>query len=119
MDILNVCIIRVHEVKEYRHVVVATLDTDCWGCKEYNVPVVFDKHVWNGVKAQKQYLETEGHSIDSLKYFESLSDEEYFRRFERTLKDFTDEELVEEINRRASGYRAKIRFKVTAEVRDK
>lgn len=100
MDIMTIQITKIHEVNELRHVVVTTIDTDCWGHKETKVHVVFDKHIWNRVRSQMHYLESEGHSLDSLKYFENISDQEYYQRFERTLKDFSDEELIEELQKR-------------------
>lgn len=117
MDIFEVFIDAVYDVKEYHHVVVALLDTNCYGCEQSHVPVVFDKHVWERVKSRKRYLETEGHPVDSLKYFESLTDEEYYHRFERKLSEFSDEELVEELNKRANSLYSKIQFNVKFEVK--
>lgn len=117
MDIFYVSIIKIHEVNEFKHTVVANLDTDCWGHKETGVLVVFDKHIWNRVKTQMQYLETEGHSPDSLEYFEGLSDEEYHKKFERTLKEFTDEELIEEFQKRMNRVGSKIQPVVTFKVK--
>lgn len=118
MDILGFQITAIYEVKEYRHVVVAFLDTDCYGCKQNHVPVVFDKHIWERVKSRKGYWELEGHPIESLKYFESLTDEEYYHRFERKLSEFSDEELVEELNKRICSpwHKNKIKFNVKLEV---
>lgn len=101
MDILTVGITRIHSVQEYRHCVLVDCDTDCYGGKILHNQVCFTKEAWNNnVKVTLHYLETQGHSADSVGYFEGLTDDEYFQRFCRTLKDFTDAELVEEVNRR-------------------
>ena len=100
MDILTVGITRVHSVQEYRHCVLVDCDTDCYGAKTQHSQVCFIMEEWNSIKHTHQYKETQGHSISGVEYFEGLTDDEYFQRFCRTLKDFTDAELVEEVNRR-------------------
>lgn len=101
MDILTISITKVHSVQEYRHCVLVDCDTDCYGGKTQHNHVCFIMEEWNNsIRSTYQYKETQGHSANSIEYFEGLTDDEYFQRFCRTLKDFTDAELVEEVNRR-------------------
>lgn len=51
---------------------------------------------------------------NSVKYFEDMSEEDFHKRFERTLSEYTDEEIVAEINRRAYHPFHDIQFKVEA-----
>lgn len=101
MDVFEVYITHIYSVVIGKHVVLVDCDTDCYGKTEHN-KVCFLKQSWERIKNTKQYLETEGWDDSSFQYYESLSDEEFHQRFERTLKEFTDEELAEEINKRAA-----------------
>lgn len=112
MDIFDVNILKIHSVKEGKHVVLVDCDTDCWGKTEHN-KVCFHKYQWNRIKNKMSYKETEGGDIHSFDYYEQLSDEDYHHRFERSLKEYTDEELAEEVNNRAAdNLFHKIKFEV-------
>lgn len=111
MDIFTVFITKVHNVQEYKHVVLVDCDTDCYGKTEHN-QVAFHKHQWQRIKAQMKYLETEGMSASSVQYYETISEEEYHKQFERTLSEYTDEEIAEEVNKRASSLFPKLQFEV-------
>lgn len=117
MDIFTVFINKIHSVQEFRHCVLVDCDTDCYGKTEHN-HVVFHKYQWERIHARMKYLETEGHDENSLNYFESLTEEEYHKRFERTLSEYTDEEIVEEINKRAASLFHHIQYNVQAVVKD-
>ena len=65
-----------------------------------------------------KYLETEGMSESSIQYYESLTESEYHRRFERTLSEYTDEEIAEEVNKRASSIFPKLQFEVKVVVKN-
>lgn len=101
MDIFTVFITKIHSVTEGKHVVLVDCDTDCYGKTEHN-KVVFHQHTWPRIKNTMKYLETEGMNASSYEYYEQMTDENYYQRYTRTLKEYTDEELVEEINRRTS-----------------
>lgn len=101
MDIFTVFILKIHSIKEGKHVVLVDCDTDCYGKTEHN-QVCFQKYQWNRIKNQMKYLETEGGDAHSFEYYEQLSDENYHYRFERNLSDYSDKELADEINKRAS-----------------
>lgn len=111
MDIFTVFITKIHNEQEYKHMVLVDCDTDCYGKKEHN-HVAFHKYQWQRIKAQMKYLETEGMDESSLQYYESLSETEYHKRFERTLSEYTDEEIAEEVNKRASSIFPKLKFEV-------
>lgn len=59
MDIFDVDILKIHSVKEGKHVVLVDCDTDCWGKTEHN-KVCFHKYQWNRIKNKMSYKETEG-----------------------------------------------------------
>ena len=117
MDIFTVSISKIYSVQEFKHCVLVDCDTDCYGKKEHN-HVVFHKYQWERIHSHMQYLENEGHDENSLKYFENLTEEEYHKRFERTLSEYTDEELVEEINKSAASLFHYIQFNVQAVVKN-
>ena len=53
--------------------------------------------------------------IDSLEYLERMSDEDFYKKFERSLSEYSDEEICEEFNRRIAEYPLhKIKVSVTA-----
>lgn len=102
MNILSISILKIHSVQEGKHVVLVDCDTACYGGTTEHNKVCFHKYRWERIKIQMNYLENEGHDAQSFEYFEKLSDEEYHKRFERTLSEYSDIELAEEINKRAS-----------------
>jgi hypothetical protein len=102
MDIFTVFIQKIHNVTEGKHVVLVDCDTDCYGVTKHN-QVVFFKTKWNRIKNQMKYLETEGMDSASFRYYEEiLSDVEFYERFEKSLSEFSDKEIIDEINRRVA-----------------
>lgn len=117
-DVFDVDIRRVLSEVPAKRGVFVTAELSCYA--DYTDELYFEKEVWRRVKAQKRYNEREAKQADFGRYLESLSDEEYYRRFEHDVEKFTDEELVAEINRRASkpGIFCHIGFEVKAIVKD-
>lgn len=117
MDIFTVFITQIHSEKPGKRGVFVEADTDCYGKRSESL--YFSNRIWERVKAQRKYLETEASDKSYGEYVESLSDDEYYRCFEHDIKKFTDEELVTEINRRAAepGIFCKIGFEVKAIVK--
>lgn len=119
MDIFTVFITQIHSENPGKRGVFVEADTDCYGTRRENL--YFSNRIWERVKAQGKYLETEANDREYGLYVESLSDAEYYRRFELDIKKFTDEELVAEINRRAAEPEIfrNIGFEVKAVIRKK
>lgn len=118
MDIFTVFITQIHSEKPGKRGVFVEADTDCYGVK-HSESLYFKNRIWERVKAQGKYLETEAYDRSYGEYVERLDDDEYYRRFECDIKKFTDEEIVAEINRRAEqpGIFCKIGFEVKAIVK--
>lgn len=119
MELFTVFITHIHSEKPGKRGVFVDADTDCYAKRRENL--YFRNDIWKRVKAQGKYLETEVSDKDYGEYVESLSDDEYYRRFEYDIKKFTDEELVLEINRRAAqpGIFSHIGYEVKAIIKDK
>ena len=117
MDIFTVDIMQIHSEKPGKRGVFVEADTDCYGKRKESL--YFSNSIWERVKAQGKFLETEARDRAYGEYVERLSDDEYYRRFEYDIQKFTDEELVAEINRRAAelGLFCKIGFEVKAIVK--
>lgn len=100
MDISTFDIKKIYSEKQGKRGVFVEVDTDFYGVRRESL--YFSNRVWAKVKAQGRFLETKANDKEYGEYVESLSDDEYYkRRFEYDITQFTDEELVEEINRRA------------------
>lgn len=56
MNLLDVYIEKIVEVRTYDNYVIAILDTDCWGCKRKGEKVVFSKEEWEKAKKDGKYL---------------------------------------------------------------
>lgn len=112
MDLFVIFITKIYSEQEYKHVVLVDCDTDCYRSKKKHNQVVFHKYQWQRIKAQMKYSETEGMSASSIEYYENLTDDEYHRRFERTLSEYTDKEIAEEVNKRASSISPQLQFEV-------
>lgn len=50
MNLCDVYIEKIIEVRTYDNFVIAILDTDCWGCKQKGEKVVFSKEEWEKAK---------------------------------------------------------------------
>lgn len=101
MDILTVSITKIHSVQENKRTVWVVIDTDCYGGKEEKVACGFFKDEWKRIKQQMCFLETKPIDSRGVSYFENMTDAEWYeRKYAAKLKDFTDEEIVEEFNRR-------------------
>lgn len=100
MNILDVCIVNVVSEQELARTVRVVIDTDCWGYKERKTGGFF-KSDWEKAKRHKSYPENKIFPESSIEYFEGLSNDEWHTmRYGAKLADFTDEEIVEEFNRR-------------------
>lgn len=56
MNLCDVCIEKIIEVRTYDNFVIAILDTDCWGCKRKGEMVFFSKEEWEKAKKDGKYL---------------------------------------------------------------
>ncbi len=100
MEILDVCIVNIISEQELNRTVRVIIDTDCWGHKERKMGGFF-KSDWERIKRDRIYPENKFLFESSVEYFEGLSDDEWHqKRYGAKLADFTDEEIVEEFNRR-------------------
>lgn len=100
MDILDVCITGIVSEQELSRTVKVTIDTDCWGYKERKTGGFF-KSDWEKFKHRGSYPENKIFPESSIEYFEGISDDEWHTmRYGAKLSEFTDEEIVEEFNRR-------------------
>ncbi len=100
MEVFSISIDRIHKEKEGKRVVFATIDTSFYDGKHKGVQCAFLKSGWDRIKAKMQYQEMEIMNPEDGKYMESLTEEEWCRRFERDLRKVSDKELAEEANRR-------------------
>ena len=113
MEVFSIGIDKIQEVEEGKRVVFATIDTSFYDGKHKGVQCAFLKSRWDRIKATMQYQETEIMNTEDGRHMESLTEEEWCRRFERDLRKVPDKELAEEVNRRAKDRLFhKISFKV-------
>ena len=56
MNLCDVYIEKIIEVRTYDNYVIAILDTDCWGCKRKGERVFFSKEEWEKAKKDGKYL---------------------------------------------------------------
>ena len=56
MNLCDVYIEKIIEVRTYDNFVIAILDTDCWGHKEKGKRVFFSKEEWEKAKKDGKYL---------------------------------------------------------------
>ena len=54
MNLCDVYIEKIIEVRTYDKFVIAILDTDCWGCKRKGEKVIFSKEEWEKAKKRRQ-----------------------------------------------------------------
>lgn len=86
---------------EHSRTVEVIIDYDCYGGVQENHHCAFLKEKWNKIKKERNFLDTEILDIHGMEYFEQMSDADWYsRHFAAHLKDFSDEEIAEEFNRR-------------------
>nr|DAI22179.1 MAG TPA: hypothetical protein [Caudoviricetes sp.] len=56
MNLCDIYIEKIIEVRTYDKYVIAILDTDCWGCKKKGAKVFFLKEEWEKEKKEGKYL---------------------------------------------------------------
>lgn len=56
MNLCDIYIEKIIEVKTCDKYVIAILDTDCWGCKKKGEKVFFLKEQWEKAKKEGKYL---------------------------------------------------------------
>lgn len=104
MDILSRTITKIYDVKEFNRVVVIDAETESYAGKKRET-LCFPNAKWKSIKEEMSFRDNECWLPDNINeyvnYLETMPSEEYYRKFEYDIKKFTDEELVEEINRRA------------------
>jgi len=101
MNILDLCIVEIYSIKERNHTVAINMQTDCYGAKETKT-YYFEKIVWERIKNKKSFPETADIDEHFADYLDSMSDDHYYGKFQKKLKDYTDEEICEEFNKRAN-----------------
>lgn len=118
MDIFDVAITKIHSEKTLKRTVRVVIDTDCYGAKTRNMMCGFLKAEWSKIKREMCFRETKQLDEEGISFFENMEDGEWYaRHFAAKLKDFSDEEIVEEFNRRMEdGLFHHITFKGRAEV---
>ena len=81
--------------------------------------VGFFKSEWEAYKAQGAYPEKRMLDNNALRYYESMTEEEWCNsRYNASIKDFSDEELVAEFNRRlANGLFSRVTIEAHAALR--
>jgi len=99
MDIFSTHLVKITHVVQGKHGVFVDAITDTYGAQMAEA-LYFSNEIWPRIHARMMFLETERNGEDYGHYVESLSDDEYYRRFEHDIHKFTDEELVAEVNRR-------------------
>jgi len=119
MELFKYAIDGIKDVKEGKRVVFATLDWSFYDGKHKDEKCAFLKSSWERIKSQKEFQENEKLEQSDGEYLESLPEDEWCKRFERDIKKISDEELVNELNRRTK-YRSlsKIDFKIVAIVKE-
>lgn len=100
MEVFSISIDRIHKEEEGKRVVFATIDTSFYDGKHKGVECAFLKSRWDRIKAKMQYQEMEIMNPEDGRHMESMTEEEWCRRFERDLRKVPDKELAEEVNRR-------------------
>lgn len=100
MNLVEVNITKIHSEEELQRTVCVRIDTDCYGGKETKT-VGFLKRDWRTIKRRMWFTDNQPLDAHGIEYMEQMSDDEWYQRNYAThLKDFTDEEIVEEFNRR-------------------
>lgn len=100
MNLLEVNITKIHSEEELKRTVRVRIDTDCYGGKETKT-VGFLKQDWRTIKHRMWFMDNQPLDAHGIEYMEQMSDDEWYQRhYASHLKDFTDEEIVEEFNRR-------------------
>lgn len=100
MDLFNITIVRILSEEVRKRIVVVTMETSFYSGIMQETKG-FLKADWRCVKEKMLYSERLAIDPSMFDYFESLSDDEFAKRYYSVkLCDFTDEEIVEEFNRR-------------------
>lgn len=100
MNLLQEQILEIYNLKEHNRVVEIDALIDTYAGKE-RVCRGFLKRDWPKIKKDMGYWENQYLTPDGVEYFESMSDDDWYSRYHKvTLKDFTDEEIVDEFNKR-------------------
>lgn len=120
MEFFQMGIKEIFSITENKRTVWVDFVEDFYGGPQ-RVQAGFLKHEWEVIRARKVFSETSKLTENGVKYFEGLTDDQwYVLRFGAKLKDFTDEEIVEEFNRRLNDrVFHKIEFVGRAEIRER
>lgn len=97
---VDVTIKNVISVKDNKYTVEVEIDTICYGITKRKKCGFIKSHWYDRISLLKSYDEREEISVEHLGYFESMDNEAFYKRFEKTLTDFTDQEIADEFNRR-------------------
>lgn len=101
MDLLDVHITKIHSEEELKRTVRVVMDVNCWGHVEKGITRGFFKYEWPEIKHRMSYLETRPMGEAAIQEFENMSEKEWIRyHYACDIKTFSDEEIVEEFNRR-------------------
>lgn len=100
-DIFTIGIINIISVEERRRTVAVTMDIDFYGGPYRGEVAYFRKTDWDCIKRAMKYDERRTLTKGLADKYDNMTDEELLeRRFAARISDFTDKELVDEVNRR-------------------
>ncbi len=101
MEIMDICIDKIIKVEERRRVVVVTMDTSTYGGHVKGEVYGFFKEKWPEIERRMSFPETCGLDQRDIERYENMPDEEWYKRkYTKELRDFSDEEIAAEFNRR-------------------
>ena len=100
MNLLQESIVEIYSEKEYERVIVIDALIDSYGGKR-RLEIGFLKRDWEKIKKDMTYWDNQYLTPEGVRYFEKMSEDDWHSRYHKVnLKDFTDEEIVEEFNKR-------------------
>lgn len=93
-------IVKIISEERLRHVVRVRMIRDFFDGKK-EATFGFFPAEWEAYKARKNFPDTRALDEHGIEYYENMPDKEWYSsRHDAKLKDFTDEEIVAEFNRR-------------------
>lgn len=101
MELFDMSIREIHsETMVGDRIVKVDLTYDFYG-GPYRETMGFFKEEWKHYKHQMNYPENRALTLDSIEHFASMSDDEWYRfNYTTNISRFSDQEIVDEFNRR-------------------
>lgn len=117
MDIFTWKIKKILSEQELDRTVKVVLDVDTYAGTE-RVCGGFFKKDWKIIKSDMQFLETKLMSFETVAHFEGLGEDDWYKYWHKAiLNHITDEEFVEEFNRRLNSVCHKIEIVGSARIK--